>query len=188
MSDGPRIPLDVAGKIADALGAELNPGCERVDVAGSIRRRRPEVGDIELLCIPRWHTDLLGAPLASKVVDELRRLVADNVLADRDADGRRLPSGERYRQYIIVSLGCKLDLYATHACAWGLMLALRTGPASFSQSLVTRRIQGGRLLDGYEVAGGRLRRLSDGALMETRDEHRFLETYCGGWVAPEGRA
>ena len=47
------IPLATARKYADKIVAELAPFCERVEIAGSIRRARPQVGDIDLVILPR---------------------------------------------------------------------------------------------------------------------------------------
>jgi DNA polymerase/3'-5' exonuclease PolX len=51
--DTPRIPLARAVSIAETTRAALAPHCERIAIAGSVRRRRSFVGDIELVCIPR---------------------------------------------------------------------------------------------------------------------------------------
>lgn len=42
-------PLAVAAAIAAALVAELTPYCERIEVAGSVRRGKAQVGDLEVL-------------------------------------------------------------------------------------------------------------------------------------------
>lgn len=54
MSDKQRWPLKEALIIAETLANVLELRCERILIAGSIRRRKPEVGDIELLYIPRF--------------------------------------------------------------------------------------------------------------------------------------
>ena len=51
--------LQKAKAIAEELKALLEPVCQRVEIAGSIRRQKPEVGDIELLVIPK-HGGLAG--------------------------------------------------------------------------------------------------------------------------------
>jgi len=53
-----KIPLDVGKKWAGRIRREILPFCERVDVAGSIRRGRPIVHDIDLVAIPRDMTRL----------------------------------------------------------------------------------------------------------------------------------
>lgn len=45
----PRRALNLAEQIATAL----TPLCERIEIAGSIRRARPEVNDIDLVILPR---------------------------------------------------------------------------------------------------------------------------------------
>jgi DNA polymerase/3'-5' exonuclease PolX len=42
--------------IAERVKAELAPYCERIEIAGSVRRRKPQVKDIELVAIPRQVT------------------------------------------------------------------------------------------------------------------------------------
>jgi hypothetical protein len=44
--------LEQAKELAEAAKAELEPYCHRIEIAGSIRRQKPDVGDIELVCVP----------------------------------------------------------------------------------------------------------------------------------------
>lgn len=46
------ISLETAQKVAEAVVKKLSPYCERLAVAGSIRRRRPRVHDIDMVVIP----------------------------------------------------------------------------------------------------------------------------------------
>ena len=39
--------------ITEDLLAYQRPYCERIEIAGSVRRRRPQVNDIEIVCIPK---------------------------------------------------------------------------------------------------------------------------------------
>jgi DNA polymerase/3'-5' exonuclease PolX len=45
--------LERAQIIANQVKEKLEPYCERIETAGSIRRRRPWVKDIDLVCIPK---------------------------------------------------------------------------------------------------------------------------------------
>lgn len=49
-----RVPLVEARALADDLVGLLEPFAERIEVAGSVRRERPDVGDLELVAIPRF--------------------------------------------------------------------------------------------------------------------------------------
>lgn len=53
-----KIPLDIASKIARRLTQLMAPHCYRVEVAGSVRRQKPEVSDIEIVAHPKkyWVT------------------------------------------------------------------------------------------------------------------------------------
>jgi len=46
--------LESAQTLAEALKHHLEPYCERIEIGGSIRRKKPEVKDIELICIPKF--------------------------------------------------------------------------------------------------------------------------------------
>jgi DNA polymerase/3'-5' exonuclease PolX len=61
-----RIPLARAVSIAETTQAALAPHCERIAIAGSVRRRKAFVGDLELVCIPRQlATGLFGDALVT---------------------------------------------------------------------------------------------------------------------------
>ena len=40
-------------KLAERIAAELTPFCDRIEIAGSIRRQRPVVNDIDLVVLPK---------------------------------------------------------------------------------------------------------------------------------------
>lgn len=46
------IPRTLAASIATEFLVELSPVCARIQIAGSIRREKPEVGNVDLLAIP----------------------------------------------------------------------------------------------------------------------------------------
>lgn len=47
--------LEQAERIAGQVKVKLAPYCERIEIAGSIRRRRPWVNDIDIVAIPKSH-------------------------------------------------------------------------------------------------------------------------------------
>ena len=61
-TDKTRFPIQIAELVGASLVERLEDVCDRIEVAGSIRRRRQFVGDIEILCIPKTGgLDLFGA-------------------------------------------------------------------------------------------------------------------------------
>ena len=47
-----RFPWEQGVQVAEDLQQQLAPYCERIVIAGSIRRQKATVKDVELLCIP----------------------------------------------------------------------------------------------------------------------------------------
>ena len=172
-----RIPLVRARQLAEALIADLAPGCERIEVAGSIRRRKPEVGDLEIVCVPKLRLNVLGESDGTHLDPILERL-------QERGDLKRIKGGSKYKQYELPAHGCKLDLFLTTAAQWGLVLLIRTGPAEFSKRFVTRRLLGGLLPNDMSVHGGYLWRKVE--LLQTPEEEtafalagvRYLEPWA----------
>lgn len=47
------MPLKDAKKIAVTICCKLQPFCEKINIAGSLRRLKPLVKDIEIICVPK---------------------------------------------------------------------------------------------------------------------------------------
>lgn len=167
MSDGLRIPFEQALSIARQLAADLAPHVVRVKAAGSLRRRRPEVGDIELVVEPKLVAgDLFGAP-------------APDVQAVKDVAARWgtiAKGGDKYFQVedLVGLEGLKCDVFlVTPPASWGSILAIRTGPAELGKWAVTRMIS-----RGYRHVDGHVVRVSTGETVPTETEEQFFE-YAG---------
>ncbi|MGV3617977.1 MAG: hypothetical protein ACO1SV_21840 [Fimbriimonas sp.] len=190
MSSGPRISLDQADVLAYRLIQILGPTCERIQVAGSIRRRKREVGDVELLMIPKLESaaeNLFGESEAqvNRQFELVNTLVAEGVLEDRlDKNGHRA-RGERYQR--VTFEGTPVDLFCCLPPAeWGYILMLRTGPAEFNERIVCPRVKNGTVLQiGQEFRDGAL---WDRGLKVATPEEEDLFDYLGiPWIAPEDR-
>ncbi len=129
-----------ARRIAEEVIAALAPQCERIEVAGSIRRREPEVQDIEIVyqsqmaAVQAQLFDVHREALYPLAHDTIERLVSEGVLA-YDAVVRR--NGPLYKRLIHQASGEVVELFRATAENWGLILALRTGPTEFSKILVS---------------------------------------------------
>ena len=156
MATGSRVPLAQALALAEELRDLLAPACQQIEIAGSIRRQRPDVGDIELLHIPLWQPrlDLFGErnEPASQTVLLVEELIRSGELAERlDVHGRGA-MGVKYMR--LAFRGFPLDLFGANVDNWGLMLAIRTGPAGWSKRLVTARRLGGWMPANLHVKDG----------------------------------
>ena len=71
--------LQKAYKIAQQLVHVLKPHCARIEIAGSIRRMKAQVGDIEIVCIPKpYETGLFESGFA-KVVNQWPKIKGELV-------------------------------------------------------------------------------------------------------------
>lgn len=198
-----RVPLAHAEELAHEVVGLLSASCERIAIAGSIRRRRPDVGDIEIVCVPRIETqtrvvDLFGTE-ETEELDLLNArcvgLLPDGTLDNRLDKNGRVAFGAKYKR--LLYQGFPLDVFSTTPDQWGVIFLLRTGPAEFNQQLVLKRSQGGWLTRGYFFKDGRLWKLPapyDAELAEfarpvpTFEEEDVFAALGYAYVPPEERS
>lgn len=204
-----RHPLAQAEVIANDLFVLLEPYCLRIQVAGSIRRNKSMVKDIELVCEPALTTvatDLFGE--ATTIIDPLHDLLArlrdEGVLADRLDKNGRAAFGPRTKRLRYRGIG--LDVFSVIPPAqFGVILAIRTGSSEFSHRFMTPRRFGGNLPDHMIVRDGVLYRHPEGRVLPmdreerkrldvatleavpTPEEESFFEALGMPWVEPEAR-
>jgi len=119
-------------KIAIEAREILRPHCERVEIAGSIRRNKPEVGDIEIVAIPLpYETGLFESGIAT-VVNQWTK-----VKGELEYIGRPKIKKCKYTQRILPS-GMVLDLFFAEPENWGYIYAIRTGSVEYSKTLAQR--------------------------------------------------
>lgn len=148
---------DAAIEVADQALRLIAPHCHRAEIAGSIRRRKPEVGDIEIVAIPKpYDIGLFESGLAA-VVNRWPKVKGE------------LPC--KYTQRILPS-GMKLDLFFATPENWGLILAIRTGSADYSHHVLAA----GWVKRGYKSVDGML--TANGKPIPVREE-RDLFTLIG---------
>jgi DNA polymerase/3'-5' exonuclease PolX len=177
--------LGVAEEVAWDVVKVLAPACEEIEIAGSIRRRKAEPKDVEIVYIPRLGRRQVGLweyeeySLASVVVDGM---VEAGTLAWDEVVKR---NGPKYKRLIDVGTGLVVELFAARRENWGYILALRTGPAGFNKLLVSKGWHGGAMPLDMKVYEGYL--WHAGELVETPTEERFFEALGVPCWAPEER-
>lgn len=140
--------LKKARLIADGIVTRLRLWCERIEIAGSSRREKPEVGDIEICAIPKKiKCDFFGGlaydPGFNKAVFRLGTPIKGMLGEDF-----------KYAQLEINHLYGKinLDLFVLTPDNWGWLFAVRTGSADFSHNVLAK----GWAKMGYHGIGGML--------------------------------
>lgn len=197
IEDGVPLPLaqELAGEIANWLG----PHCIRVEIAGSIRRRKEFVGDIEVLCVPKVR--VVEQAVLFGGAETIQRQAG---LSDAMADLSSLPNwgqggarGEKFSQLIHMGRNGNPDIAADiFACydqrAWGSYLFVRTGPARLSIDLMAQaKALGAHFGDGFllHAHGGKCDKgaLCDWIIPLPDEQAVFDVLRLGEFVGPDKR-
>ena len=110
--------LEVARKIAAEVIKRLSPYCTKIEVAGSIRRRKAIVHDVDIVLIPSDAWNLEGEVLA------LARPFQPKM------------SGEKLKRFDFN--GVQVDLYFASEDTWATLLLIRTGSKENNIRLCSR--------------------------------------------------
>lgn len=137
MSEGVKRPLYTAKYIASEMRMLLVESCERIEIAGSIRREKPEVGDGELVAIPRV---VDGVNLLHQRLDALVAMNMPGGPRKADITDKNGKVSQRWGdEYRAVSYsGMKFDIFMTDADSWGYQFLLRTGPAEGNTLIMSK--------------------------------------------------
>ncbi len=159
-----RMKLAQAKQIAEELKSRLELSCERLVIAGSIRRQKPDVGDIELLCIPRHDgmIDLLDRDIGA--------LAVQGILGFRyNRRGSRV-YGPKNKLMLHLPSGIGVDIFSTTEDCWWVALVIRTGGASTNREIATAALKKGWRLraygNGYDRPDGHIRCHSEREVFE----------------------
>jgi len=168
-----------AYEIAIRIKWQLDPYCERVEIAGSIRRNKLEVKDIEIVAKPiiEYGYDLFGNQISWK--SKMDDFQFDDL-------GKIIKNGNKFKQ-IELHQGIKLDLFIVLPPAqWGVQMIIRTGPAEFSRWVVTQRYKGGALPDNFYVKDG-CAYYWNGRGISMDGENEFFNLLGLEYIEPENR-
>jgi DNA polymerase/3'-5' exonuclease PolX len=135
------LDLREAEKIADQIKKAIGDHCDRLEVAGSIRRQKPKVHDIDFVALAK--SDLGW----KKISEELKRLKAKPGCAGNSIIKAYLPCQDGLFQ---------VDLYRAKPSTFGIHLLIRTGSAEHNMWLA-----------GYAISKGMRLKYSEGLIKET---------------------
>jgi DNA polymerase/3'-5' exonuclease PolX len=205
MSGKRRIPLARAQVVAAEVATLLAPACERIEIAGSIRREKPEVGDVEIVCAPSVYRtsqpDMFGGEVAMGIDSALDGL-CDGLLGSgrlthrQNKDGRRAGWGKHNKLGLYYPAdggdAVPLDIFAVYPSEgeqWGVAMLIRTGPADFNPVMVARQDQGGALPFGWciQVSDWTMRN-TVGQVVPTPEEADVFEALGLPFIPSEQRS
>lgn len=154
--------------IAERVKELLAPHCIRIQIAGSIRRKKEDCNDIEIVAIPKpYETGLFEDGIAS-VVNQWKKVKGD------------LPC--KYTQRILPE-GIKLDLFFAEPNNWGYILAIRTGSASYSKNVLAATW----VKRGYHGHEGNLYARKDSGPLAIPEEIELFKILDIPYMDPEAR-
>lgn len=161
--------LKYASIIAESVKEQLAPHCLRIEIAGSIRREKPNVKDIEVVIVPRpYDTGLFASGIAT-VVDQWKFILGHLGPKCKYAK-RELPDG------------INLDLFIADKNNFGLIYLIRTGSSEWNVKTMIPALR----QHGYYMEGGKLWAI-DGIHIATTEESDLFFCACLDFVPPKER-
>jgi DNA polymerase/3'-5' exonuclease PolX len=145
-------------------------------MAGSLRRRKSEIGDIEIVAEPKeYMPDLLGDLTETHSLD----LFNWSTLGVLKLDGHK-------QKKIILPGDVQVDLFiVTPPAQWGVIYFLRTGSDKFSHRFVTAKSFGGCMPKHLRMQDGAI--WSNNHIIPTPDEKDLFDLCGVKFIPPHER-
>lgn len=177
-----KIELSEARNIADKVRNHIAPAMDRIEIAGSIRREKPVVGDIELVAIVADREKLLQ--LLGDVGQTIKPSVPGVIPWTPKPDSR----------YIRVRLaeGMNLDLFIANPDNWGGLFLMRTGSAAGADGNAFNGFTPGCFARWKKLSGGGrmtdvMPTMPDGTQLPVPEEQDFFDLLEMDFVPPTER-
>ncbi len=127
----PELDLQLATELAHDIQTAVEANCDRIEIAGSIRRQRPTVHDIDFVVIAKSDADW------QKITEVLKHLKAKS-----NCSGNQL-----IKAYVPCQGGLfQVDFYRAKPSTFGIHLLIRTGSAMHNCWLAGHAISKGMRL------------------------------------------
>jgi DNA polymerase (family 10) len=145
------VKLHPAIKLAEAVQRELQPFCSRIEIAGSIRRARPEVGDIDFVILAKSPADYLAIKERCK---QKCRVITDG--RQNFICAMKVKDGSEFQIDIFFAHSGVDDLLAPEPTNFGSLLLCRTGSKGHNIKIAQRAKDLGMHWNPYKglFAGG----------------------------------
>lgn len=136
MANEQKYPFIKAHKAAEYIASLLRPHCHRLHIAGSIRRIRPEVKDIEIVCQPKMQrlSDLFGWDEGTypdkDFIKALGSITHETISGDVSGRMMKIKTNSR------LCPGIQLDLFMPQPEDYFRIYAIRTGSAEYARHVI----------------------------------------------------
>lgn len=137
-------------RVAGILCAALNSVTSRLIVAGSLRRRKETVNDIEILFVPKFEdrpADMFSNKSVDLAEEAINGLLASGALEKRPKSNGTYTWGAKNK--LALYNGVPVDFFATSEEYWWVSLVIRTGALAMNLELTTGAQKLGRSLNAY---------------------------------------
>ena len=163
---------------ANWLYEELQPYFERLEICGSIRRKKDVIGDIEYIGISKkvdlnGQSTLFGNPDIQHHPDLLSYIRKYEVIKGNKPQGK-LTS-------FVLPAGIQVDLFFANQENWGYIQTLRTGSGDFNQFYLLPRLKN----KGYSLHDGHI--WYDNTVVSIPDEETLFQLLNMKVIPPELR-
>lgn len=164
--------------IANSIRGAVEPHVDRVEIAGSIRREKSIVKDVELVILAPDYERLY------RVLGDHGRFIKPGVPDIIDWP----PKANAKYVRMLLDGDIKLDVFVANEENWGSLLCMRTGSGvgpdgnpftGFSSGILQRwkKLSGGKMIKGQLVT-------KDGVFLPTEEESDLFDLVCLEWIPP----
>jgi len=150
--------LEDARSIANNFVSEIKEFCEKVEIAGSIRRQKLEVNDIDIVLIPK---------LKEHLIQKIRNI------SKVEVQGKKLIR--------IEYSGIQIDIYFATKETWGILLLVRTGSKEHNIKLCQHAIGKGMKLSSEKGL------IKGNEVIARKTEEEIFKALGMNYIKPEDR-
>jgi DNA polymerase (family 10) len=180
------LKLKDAEEYAKKIVTVLTPFCEKITIVGSIRRRRPEVNDIDIVLISGNEVGL-QREIATGTLREVAVSPYDTwtktmplILAGPPLQLQKGIAGPWLMEFVSPD-GFRIDLYRATQDNWGTLLLIRTGSKEHNVKLCSLARDKGLKLSANQGV------LSDCKVLASRTEDEIFTALGLPYILPEHR-
>jgi DNA polymerase/3'-5' exonuclease PolX len=135
-----KYPRYTAMAVAEELVEALRPCCERIEIAGSLRRGKQFVGDVEIVYVPAFApgvpVDMFSPPEPVNMAEVMiQTWIETHVVRQRLNVDLQPTWGAKNKLAVHQSSGVPVDLFAATEASWFNYLVCRTGGAWNNQEI-----------------------------------------------------